>query len=89
MINLYPEAVANKNVPMDVYLIADISQMSGEIHTTYYINRNGEMFKVKDWVMCKPEKSTLSELCKLTGDSEMMINNRWSSYFYWKDKNEA
>lgn len=83
---LYPQSVANNNVPDDVYLIADVSLMDGEIHQTYYINRDGGMFEVSDWKGHKPVSVAMYKLTRITGDTEQMIYHRWNSYFYWKDK---
>jgi hypothetical protein len=78
----YPQNTANNNVPDNVFLIAETSQMSGEIITTYYIDLRGNIFKVGDWSIDKPQPAYPFEICRLTGDTYKMINFRWN---LWKE----
>jgi hypothetical protein len=82
-VRTYPVSVSNSNVPKDVYLVADESLTSGELHYTYYIDREGNMFMVADWKDSKPAPVTMHMLTKLTGDSEQMITARCESWFRW------
>lgn len=77
----YPGSTANPNVPKNVYLIAEVTTMSGEIVTTYYIDLAGCMWKVSDWVNNKPVPVSVATLCKLTGDCEAMIYFNYRSRF--------
>lgn len=78
---LYPQATANRNVPKDVFLIAETSSMSGEIKTTYYADSDFFAWKVGDWVGDKPQRAFMSELCRLTGDTVNMVVARVQQYF--------
>ena len=80
---LYPLQVVNRNVPNSCFIVADVSICSGEQHTTYYIDDQGYMWKVGDWTIDKPHFSSLSQLCRITGDTERMVNFR---YEQWKEK---
>jgi hypothetical protein len=77
----YPISTSNQNVPRDVYLLAEISAMSGEIIVTYYADRNLHLWFVGDWIDDKPASAYLFEICKLTGDSEYMVTTRIESFF--------
>lgn len=79
---LYPERTANRNVPADVFIVAEIENMSGEIVTTYYIDREGNIWQCGDWVMDKSHPATMHNLCKLAWDTEQMIERHWKS---WKE----
>ena len=78
---LYPQNTANQNVPRGSFLIAEVSTMSGEIKTTYYADREGNLFSVVDWKGCKPSQVYLFEVCRLTGDTERMIEARIEIHF--------
>jgi len=77
----YPTSTANKNVPASVLLLAETSSMSGEIVTTYYIDRDGNMLKVADWKGDKPSPVFFNQLYKLIGDTPNMIEARWKSHY--------
>lgn len=77
----YPTSTANRNVPKDVYLLAEIEFTSGEIVETAYIDRIGNMWIVCDWVGQKPIPLPMFRACRLTGDTEHMISARWESWF--------
>jgi hypothetical protein len=80
MTRLYPQSVANPYVPKDVFLVADVSLTSGEMHFTYYIDKEGYLFMVCDWIGSKPQQSYMFELTRLTGDTEQMIEFRWKQF---------
>jgi len=84
MIKTYPQQTINLNVPDNVYLIAEVNKMSGEITETYYIDNDGNLLKVGDWSQDKPNPAFLFEICRLTGDTEKMINARWESWKRYK-----
>ncbi len=73
----YPTETSNCNVPANVFLVAEVEQCSGELVTTFYIDRCANIKKVSDWTGNKPQPATMSELCRLTLDSEKMIESRW------------
>ena len=77
----YPDGTANRNVPKNVFLIAEAERMSGEIIETYYADPEGNTYKVTDWSGHKPAPAYMNELCKLTGDTEQMIEWRWKDHF--------
>lgn len=77
----YPTNTSNRNVPRGSFLIAETSQMSGEIKTTYYANREGELFKVYDWKGSKPSPAYPFQVCRLTGDTINIIAGRIESHF--------
>jgi hypothetical protein len=79
----YPTGVSNQYVPKDVYLVADESLTSGELHYTYFIDRQGNIFMVADWKGSKPAPVSMHKLTELTGDSEQMITARCESWFRW------
>jgi len=78
---LYPQSTSNPNVPEDTFLIAEVTTMSGEINTTYYATREGDMFSVGDWSVDRPHPVYMNQLWKLTGDTPNMIESQWQSYF--------
>ena len=80
-IECYPRATANRNVPKGVLLLADIPTMSGEIVTTYYIDREGKGWKVGDWVTDKPQRISMSEMCRVTAEWESIIRWRCQEHF--------
>jgi len=74
------ESTTNHNVPKDVFLIAEDSHMSGEIVTTFYADKEGNMWEVGDWKYDKPQPLTMSRLYKATMLSPKMVTcmyNRW------------
>lgn len=78
---LYPERTTNRNVPADVFIVAETEAMSGEIRTTYYVDRWGNIWQCGDWIMDnKPHHATMHDLCRLTYDTEQMITSRWESW---------
>ena len=81
----YPITTSNINVPKDVFLLAETSAMSGEVVTTYYATRDLYLYKVGDWKGDKPELVPLSVICRLTGDTERMVEFRIKDFFYYKD----
>ena len=80
MIRTMPAQTANHNVPKNVLLMAETKQMGGEIVTTYYIDSDGFMWAVGDWVMDKPSSLYMFELCRLTGLTEGMIRGAYESW---------
>lgn len=80
--SLYPQKTDNRNVPEDVFLIAEIEQ--GEI-TTYYIDLEGCCWQVDSWMLDKPRPAFPFQLCRLTGDTWKMIQARYDS---WKRQRE-
>jgi hypothetical protein len=82
MMHLYPERTENRNVPADVFIVAETEAMSGEIVTTYYADLEGNIWQCGDWVIDKSRPATMHNLCKLTWDTEQMIAGRWQS---WKE----
>jgi hypothetical protein len=86
--SLYPQKVSNKNIPDNVFLIANLVYMDNEIQDTYYINREGDLLMVSDWNNDIPIEVSLHKLTEITGDSEMMIMSRWKDYFYFLDHPE-
>ncbi len=79
----YPTETSNRNVPKDVFLVAESVSMSGEIVQTYYIDRNGFYHFVYDWVGDRSYYTTMHDLCRATGDIERMVRAR---YELWKEK---
>ena len=77
----YPTTTANRNVPKDMFLIAETSTANDEQHTTYYANADGFLWKVCDWVGDKPQRAYMSELYKLTGDTYNMLGARITQHF--------
>jgi len=65
---------------LNVFTVARVTVMSGEIVITYYITTSAEIFKITDWTGDKPEPSTLSALCRITGDTENMIRSRYQQW---------
>ncbi len=82
----YPTSTANQNVPANVYLLAEVTE--GECNTTYYATSDGDLFKVGDWSIDKPHPAYLFEVCRLTGDTERMIEGRVSSWFFYRQRPE-
>lgn len=80
-IKSYPQSTANPNVPRDVYLLAEVSLTSGEVVETAYIDRAGNMWIVCDWSGHKPVSLPMFRACRMTGDTEKMIESRWESWF--------
>jgi hypothetical protein len=76
----YPESTSNRNVPLNVFLVAETEAMSGEVHTTYYIDASGTMLKVSDWTSSKAQPVRMFELCRLTLDTERMIEARYKQW---------
>ena len=74
---LYPRMTTNRNVPKNVFLVAEKVTMSGEIAVTYYIDCDGNIHKVSNWVTNTPQPAYPYELCRITGDTEQTVNNRW------------
>lgn len=85
-VTVRPERVANRNVPQDVLLLADVCMMSGEVHDTYYITRDGGLWVVGDWAHHKPHPAPLSRVCQLTGHTERQIE---AMYRAWACPEEA
>lgn len=79
----YPTSTSNRNVPSNVYLLAEVTE--GETNITYYATEGGALYKVGDWATDEPHPAFLSEVCRLTGDGEMMISARVDSFFYWRN----
>lgn len=77
----YPTETSNRNVPKNVFLVAESVSMSGEIVLTYYIGRDGLFYLVYDWVGDRPHYATMHDLCRVTGDIERMVRLR---YEQWK-----
>lgn len=82
MMRLYPERTTNRNVPANVFIVAETEAMSGEIITTYYIDQEGALWYCEDWIKISPQPTTMHHLCQLTFDTEQMIESRWES---WKE----
>jgi len=80
MMHLYPERTANRNVPADVFLVAETEAMSGEIVTTYYIDCLLCLWSVADWVMCKPQSAKFSQLLVITGETKAQILSKWQAW---------
>ena len=77
----YPTNTANRNVPANSFLIAETSQMSGEIITTYYATKDGSLWKVTDWKSDKPSPAYPFEVLRLTGDGMNVLTGRVESLF--------
>jgi hypothetical protein len=77
----YPTSTSNRNVPASALLIAETEATSGECVTTYYADAHMVLWKVGDWVGDKPEPAFMFEVCRLTGDTEMMVAHRWAKHF--------
>lgn len=77
----YPTRTANRNVPAGVFLIAEASTMSGEIVTTYYADKEGNLWGVKDWKGCRPYPVYPFQVCGLTGDTLNIIAGRIEAHF--------
>lgn len=84
----FPDGTTNKNVPKDVFLIAETERMSGEIIETYYATEDGKTYGVTDWSGNKPHPAYMNELCRLTGDTEQMLELRYRNYFQKKEKSK-
>jgi len=78
---IYPQETCNRNVPKGAFLIAEVSTMSGEIIKTYYATEDGKTYEVTDWSGNKPHPAYMNELCRLTGDTEQMLELRYRNYF--------
>ena len=72
---LYPNNTANRNVPQDVFLIAETEAMSGEIHYTYYADKEGTTFVVADWSGDKPGTMAIEHIAYITGQRAQDILN--------------
>lgn len=79
----YPTSTSNRNVPADVYLIAELAV--GECNYTYYADKNGDLWKVGDWKGDKPQSAYLNDVCRLTGDCEFMVEGRVSSWIFYQN----
>lgn len=77
---IYPKSSVNRNVPPGVFLVAETMQCSREMINTYYIDNDGNMLVVCDWVDSKPQPVTLCQLCRLTWDTEQMITRGWQHF---------
>lgn len=53
----------------------------GECNYIAWIDINGNMYKLGDWKNDVVHLITLSEVCKLTGDTENMVLARWRDFF--------
>ena len=63
-----PENTGNRNIPRSgVFLIAEETVCSGEQTTTFYADADGNMWKVGNWVMDKPQPALLLDVGRLTG----------------------
>ena len=80
MTRTMPTQTLNHNVPKDVLLIAESELSSGEIIVTYYIDLEGRMLGVCDWVSDKPYPVGMYKLCRLTGMTEGMIRGIYESW---------
>lgn len=80
MMKTFPRDTANRNVPKDSLLICEFETMSGEITWTVYVDKDGNMFQVTDWVNDKPAPVTLSYVCRETLLSEKQIEGAWNSW---------
>lgn len=86
----FPRAVANQNVPEDVLILADVSSVSGEIHDTYYMDADGGLWVVCDWVGHKPRPAYKSQVLRLTGVPELVLNGmlqdrQRDGYWLWEE----
>jgi len=72
--------IVNQNVPQDLFIIAHTSTMSGEIQTTYYATREGDMFMVSDWKGNRPEPLTMHMIWQLTGLTPAMVEGEYLSW---------
>jgi len=66
----------NTNIPDDVLILHIKSTMSGEIRTTYFVDKNGNLFACGDWADDKPYPITQHELYKQTGLTPFIIGFR-------------
>ncbi len=82
----YPESTSNRNVPANVFLVAEAEAMSGEVIVTYYVDSSGYLNKVTDWKDNRPRLASVDEVCQLTGDTEKMVN---AHYHQWLDSQEV
>jgi len=82
----YPTSTANRNVPSNVYLLAEVTE--GECNYTYYADAEGYMWKVGDWSIDNPRPAYMFEVCRLTGDTERMIEGRVSSWQFYRQHPE-
>jgi len=48
-----------------VLLLAETVTANREITTTWYVARDGSLWKVGDWCTDRPEPASLSEVCRL------------------------
>ena len=66
------------------YEFFKVFQMSGEIGYTYYADKNGNIFKLCDWIGSEPELTTQSEIFKLAmilfGLSPLLILEDFNSW---------
>lgn len=78
----------NKNVPENAFLFFETESCSGEIHTSYFADRDGNMFKVIDWVDNKPQPITMSILASFAwinyGISDVTLER---AFMAWKENN--
>ena len=85
----YPTETANRNVSKDVFLVAEVSVMSGEICKTLYIDHAGYCWACTDWAGDRPYPTVMYDLMKATGDAEEMIRFRYQQWVRMdKERNE-
>jgi hypothetical protein len=85
---IFPVSTSNKNVPKDAYLLAETYAMSDEIITTYYADKENNLWAVTDWINDKRQPVPLFKICRLTGETENMLLKRVESYFHFKYQND-
>lgn len=77
----YPQHTTNQNVPRGAFLVAEKTSMSGEITETYYVTKDGSIWRVGNWCTDKPHPGSMSMLCRATFDTEQMIESLWRQHF--------
>ena len=85
MIRTLPRQTTNPNVPRGVLLLAETVTADREITTTWYVARDGSLWKVGDWCTDRPVSSQPTEVCRLTFLTEGLLRGIWQSWVEAQD----
>ena len=80
---LFPLTSGNPNVPDDdVLVVVEIKGLRGKITTSYYVDRAGNVWSVRNWTTAQPEAVSMGFAARIAGLEPIQLGDLW---LQWKD----